>query len=108
MGTKNILRIPNIVRTKAHPTEKPVELMQVLVENSTNENDLVMDLFMGVGGVGVACKRTKRHFIGIEIDEKYFRIAEQRINENEPIKEPKIATDVFIPQTEDVYQLRLF
>ena len=50
LGTKNILRIPNIVRTKAHPTEKPVEFMQVLVENSTNENDLVMDLFMGVGG----------------------------------------------------------
>ena len=50
LGTKNILRIPNIVRTKLHPTEKPVELMQVLVENSTNENDLVMDLFMGVGG----------------------------------------------------------
>jgi site-specific DNA-methyltransferase (adenine-specific) len=50
LGTKNILRIPNIVRTKLHPTEKPVELMQVLVENSTNENDIVMDLFMGVGG----------------------------------------------------------
>lgn len=50
LGTKNILRIHNIVRTKSHPTEKPVELMQVLVENSTNENDIVMDLFMGVGG----------------------------------------------------------
>ncbi len=107
LGTKNILRIPNIVRTKAHPTEKPVELMQVLVENSTNENDIVMDLFMGVGGVGVACKRTKRHFIGIEIDERYFRIAEQRINENEPINEPKIEP-IPEPIKTEIFQYSLF
>lgn len=108
MGTKNILRIPSIVRTKVHPTEKPVELMQVLIENSTNELDVVLDPFLGGGATGIAAKRTGRHFIGIEIDEKYFRIAEQRINENEPIKEPEIVTDVFMPQTEEVYQLRLF
>ena len=50
MGSKNILRVPNIIRTKLHPTEKPFELMQILVENSTNENEVVMDPFMGVGG----------------------------------------------------------
>lgn len=83
MGSKNILRVPNITRTKLHPTEKPAELMQILVENSTNENEVVMDPFMGVGGVGIACKQTKRHFIGIEIDEKYFLIAKQRINDTE-------------------------
>lgn len=49
LGTKNILRIPNIVRTKVHPTEKPVELMQVLIENSTNELDVVLDPFLGGG-----------------------------------------------------------
>ena len=50
MGTKNILRVPNIIRTKKHPTEKPAELMQILVENSSNPGDTVLDPFMGVGG----------------------------------------------------------
>lgn len=50
MGCKNILRIPNIMRVKQHPTEKPVDLMKLLVENSTNEGEIVMDPFMGVGG----------------------------------------------------------
>ena len=79
MGTKNILRVPNIVRSKKHPTEKPVSLMEILIENSTNENDLVIDPFMGAGATGIACKNLRRDFIGIEIDEKYFRIAEERI-----------------------------
>ena len=50
MGCKNILRIPNIMRVKQHPTEKPVDLMKLLVENSTQEGEIVMDPFMGVGG----------------------------------------------------------
>lgn len=50
MGQKNILRIPNTIGIKYHPTEKPVELMQVLVENSSSEGDVVLDPFMGVGG----------------------------------------------------------
>ena len=98
LGSKNILRVPNIIGCKLHPTEKPCELMKILVENSSEVDQVVLDPFMGVGGVGVACKRTKRHFIGIEIDEKYFRIAEQRINENEPINKPipaPIKTETF-------------
>ena len=79
MGTSNIIRVPNIVRTKAHPTEKPAELMQVMIENSTNEGDTVLDPFMGVGGVGIACISTGRNFIGCEIDQKYFDIAKERI-----------------------------
>ena len=81
MGTSNIIRVPNIIRTKAHPTEKPAELMMVLVENSTNEGEVVLDPFMGVGGGGVACKRLNRRFIGIEIDEKYYKIASSRLEE---------------------------
>ena len=81
MGTSNIIRVPNIIRTKAHPTEKPAELMMVLVENSTNEGEVVLDPFMGVGGGGVACKRLNRKFIGIEIDEKYYKIASGRLEE---------------------------
>ena len=83
MGTTNILRTPNIMRNKKHPTEKPVDLMQILVENSTNEKEVVLDPFMGVGGVGVACKRTNREFIGIEIDEKYYNVALERMNGEE-------------------------
>lgn len=81
MGSSNILRIPNIIRNKAHPTEKPAELMQVMIENSTNEGDTVLDPFMGVGGAGVACVETARQFIGIEIDEEYYDIAKERLRQ---------------------------
>ncbi len=79
MGEKNILRVPNIMRTKKHPTEKPVELMEVLIKNSSNEGDTVLEPFMGAGSTGVAAKKLGRNFIGIEIDEKYFNIAKERI-----------------------------
>ncbi len=80
MGTSNILKIPN-VKNKLHPTEKPIELMKILIENSSNKNDIVLDCFAGSGSTGVACLETGRKFIGIEIDEKYFDIAKQRIKE---------------------------
>ena len=79
MGTKSIIEVPNIIGNKMHPTEKPVELMKILVENSSNVNDLVLDPFMGVASTGVACYELKRRFIGIEIDRKYFDIAKDRI-----------------------------
>lgn len=80
MGTSNCLDIPNIIGTKKHPTEKPVDLMRVFIENSSNENDLILDPFMGSGATGVACIKTNRDFIGIELDEQYFNIAQERIN----------------------------
>lgn len=80
MGTKNVLEINNILGgNKKHPTEKPVELMEILIKNSSNEGDLVIDPFMGAGASGIACKNLNRNFIGIEIDEKYFNIAKERI-----------------------------
>ena len=82
-GTKNILRIPNILGNKKHPTEKPVELLKLLIENSSNEGDIVMDCFMGSGSTGIACINTNRKFIGIEIDKKYYDIAIERIQEIE-------------------------
>ena len=63
-----------------HPTQKPVLLLEDLIKTFSNENDLVVDLTMGSGSTGVACKNTNRNFIGIEKDENYFKIAEQRIN----------------------------
>ncbi len=80
MGTKSIINIDNIKKgTKTHPTEKPVELNEILIENSTNEGDIVLDCFMGSGSTGVACKNTNRNFIGIELDKEYFEIAKKRI-----------------------------
>ena len=78
-GTKQILEIDNIIGNKVHPTEKPVKLMEILVENSSNEGDLVLDCFMGSGSTGVACKNLNREFIGMELDEEYFKIACERI-----------------------------
>jgi site-specific DNA-methyltransferase (adenine-specific) len=63
-----------------HPTQKPILLLEDLIKTFSNENDLVVDLTMGSGSTGVACRNTKRNFIGIEKDEQYFKIAEQRIN----------------------------
>lgn len=87
MGTKNVLQINNIIGNKNHPTEKPVELMKILIENSTVGGDIVIDPFMGAGSTGVACKELNRDFIGIEIDEKYFKIAKERIEDTEETKD---------------------
>ena len=63
-----------------HPTQKPVLLLEDLIKTFSNENDLVVDLTMGSGSTGVACVNTNRNFIGIEMDDKYFDIATERIN----------------------------
>ena len=64
-----------------HPTQKPVLLVEDLIKTFSNEDDLVVDLTMGSGSTGVACKNTNRDFIGIEMYEEYFKIAEKRIND---------------------------
>ncbi len=68
-------------KSKSHPTQKPVSIMERFIRLSTNESDTVLDPFMGSGSTGVACKNLNRNFIGIELDEKYFDIAKKRINE---------------------------
>lgn len=70
---------------KVHPTQKPVELLEWLIRTYTNEKDLVLDNCMGSGSTGVACQNLNRDFIGIEIDKKYFEIAEKRIKESERV-----------------------
>lgn len=62
-----------------HPTQKPVALMEYLIKTYTNENEIVLDFCMGSGTTGVACKHLNRKFIGIEIKEEYFKIAENRL-----------------------------
>ena len=62
-----------------HPTQKPVALLEDLIKTYTNEGDTVLDFTMGSGSTGVACMNTGRNFIGIERDDKYFKIANDRI-----------------------------
>lgn len=66
---------------KVHPTQKPVELISKLIEDSTEPGDVVLDTFMGSGTTAVACIKTGRNYIGFEIDEGYHAIAEQRVAE---------------------------
>ena len=68
-------------KAKSHPTQKPVALMEYLIKTYTNEGEVVLDNTMGSGTTGVACVNTNRRFIGMELDDKYFEIAEKRINE---------------------------
>ena len=62
-----------------HPTIKPLDLVEKFIINHSNENDIILDPFMGSGTTGVACINTNRNFIGIELNEKYFNIAKERI-----------------------------
>lgn len=78
----SVLEIPadNKIELGLHPTQKPVALMEYLIKTYTNEGDVVLDNCMGSGTTGVACVNTNRSFIGIELDNAYFKIAEDRIN----------------------------
>ena len=66
---------------KYHNSQKPVELLEYLINTYSKENDVVLDFTMGSGSTGVACMNTNRKFIGIELDEKYFEIARNRIQD---------------------------
>lgn len=81
-GTSNLISVNNVKnKTHNHPTEKPVELMEILIKNSTNEGDLVLDPFVGVGSTPVACQNLKRNFIGCELDKVYYDTTMERLNE---------------------------
>ena len=86
-GTPDILDIPN-KKTKdetgknLHDTEKPIDLMKILVENSSNEGDLIYEPFMGIGSTVLACIELNRNYVATEIDESYFNIAKNRIKES--------------------------
>lgn len=63
-----------------HPTIKPLSITEKIIRNSSKENSIILDPFMGSGTTGVACINTSRDFIGIELEKKYYKIAEERIN----------------------------
>lgn len=70
-----------------HPTEKPVKLIEKFISDSSDESCVVLDPFMGSGTTGVAAKNLGRSFIGIELDEEYFKIAQERIEKANPLDE---------------------
>lgn len=74
----SIVEFPSEGKT-VHPTQKPVDLLEYLIKTYTNEGEIVLDNCMGSGSTGVACVNTNRKFIGIELDESYFNIAKERI-----------------------------
>lgn len=78
---KSILEFGTDNSKNVHPTQKPVALMEYLIKTYTNEGETVLDFTMGSGTTGVACVNTNRAFIGIELDQGYFDIAKQRIED---------------------------
>lgn len=77
---------PNVLEYKKdndgyHPTQKPVALLEDLIQTYSNEGNVVLDFTMGSGSTGVACVNTNRRFIGIELDPGYFQTAQRRIEE---------------------------
>lgn len=85
-GTADILDVPNKKikgedgKKNLHDTEKPIELMKILIENSSQEGEIVLDPFIGIGATSIASKELNRQYIGIELDEQYYKIACDRIN----------------------------
>lgn len=78
MGSKALLDFKGI-KGKEHPSEKPVELFEHFILNSSKENDIVLDCFIGSGTTAVASIKNKRNFIGFEIDDEYFDMANKRL-----------------------------
>ena len=74
-----LIEFDKVRKGALHPTQKPVPLLEYLIRTYTNESETVLDFTMGSGSTGVACVNTNRNFIGIELDENYFKIAKERI-----------------------------
>ena len=77
-----LIEFDKVRKGALHPTQKPVALLEYLIRTYTNEGETVLDFTMGSGSTGVACVNTGRNFIGIELDEKYFNIAKERIDKS--------------------------
>ena len=86
----NIKCINYTLPTKHHQAEKPVELCEKMIRNSSNEGDTVLDCFAGSGTTGVACVKLNRNFVGFELDERFFKVAERRIVEAQNLREQNL------------------
>ena len=76
----DVIDCPKISSNKlTHPTEKPQDLLEIFIKQSSDEGSIIFDGFMGTGSCGIAAKKLSRNFIGIELDEKYFNVAKDRL-----------------------------
>lgn len=92
----DIIRYTRVSGNKMiHPNEKPVDLLEYLVQVTTSENATVLDCFMGSGSTGAACVNTNRNFIGFELDEHYFEIAKKRIEEAQTALSSRVCMNQF-------------
>ena len=81
MGRKNVIEVSNIIGNKTHPTEKPIELLKVIIKASSNKRDVVLDMFCGSGSTCVAAKSLDRKYIGIDIDFEFCEIAKKKLEQ---------------------------
>ena len=83
----NILRVPSLKGSSkekvGHPSQKPIKLIEMLVQSATREGDFVLDPFLGSGTTAFACQNLNRNFAGIEIEQKYIEIAESRLQKTQ-------------------------
>ena len=83
LNKEKLTHIPTIIKAplkkEHHGAENPVDLLSTLISGLSNKDGIILDPFMGSGSTGVACKNLNRKFIGIDLDEEYFRIAKERI-----------------------------
>lgn len=96
-GSMTVHDVPGVRGDRSHPTEKPVDLMRLYIENSSNPGDIVLDPFMGSGSTGVAAHTTGRRFIGIESDREYYLTACKRLGIM-PCVEPTTTNLTQMPQ----------
>lgn len=82
---KTIKRFKSVPNSKGrlHPSQKPTDLLEYLIQTYTNEDNTVLDFTMGSGSTGVACRNLNRQFIGIELDKEYFNIAKERLKDTQ-------------------------
>lgn len=79
-GSKTVHKFNNIIGNKLHPTQKPVDLLEFYIKNSSNEGDIVFDPFMGSGSTAIAALNTGRQYLGFELDEQYIDVSNERLN----------------------------
>ena len=78
------IRPINFTSKKLHNAQKPLDLVQKMIVNSSNEGDIILDTFIGSGTTAVACMNTNRNYIGFELDKEYYDLSIKRIKEYEP------------------------
>ena len=93
-GERDVWQIKNSaaasIVNRVHPSQKPIELMEKMIRNSSGEGGTVLDPFLGSGTTAIAAMNLNRNFIGYEIDEKYFLIAQKRIDDALALKQQEL------------------